>query len=274
MAIADAAEAEPLPHGRRLANVGAAPREVRAGEEGPREVNRRASLPTADELFGLGSREQRPPTPTEPDPEPVDGRAFAALRRVTAPEGPAVHAARERAGGVVDVPQPEIGALLRWAVTTSGARTVVELGAAGGVSGLWLLSALPERGVLTSIEVDPHAHDVAKETFRSVGAGTRVRSILGDAASVLPRLSDGGYDLAILQGAASGYPEELGHVRRLLRPGGMLVARRVLRRGDDDDALTRFLQELVEDAAFDAVVLPIDDGLALATRLDGGRLGA
>lgn len=197
----------------------------------------------------------------------MDAKVLAEVRRLVAAEDELIGAARERAGARVLPPSPEVGALLRWAVANTGARTAVEIGSAGGVSGLWLLSALPARGIVTSIDPDPHAHGLAAQAFAEAAAGARVRSILGDPATVLPRLSDGAYDLALLQAVPSDYPAQLTHARRLLRPGGILIARGVLRPGEHGDALARFVQDLAEDEAFSAVVLPIDDGLALATRL-------
>lgn len=196
----------------------------------------------------------------------MEAEVLAEVRRLTAAEDEAITAAREHAGTVLTPPSPEVGALLRWAALTCNARAAVEIGAAGGVSGLWLLRALPDRGVLTSIEPDPHAHGLASRAFETVGAGARVRSILGDPRTVLPRLSDGAYDLALIQADAAGYPGYLEEARRLLRPGAIVVARGVLRHGESADALARFVQTLAEDEGFSAVVLPLEDGLALATR--------
>jgi predicted O-methyltransferase YrrM len=125
---------------------------------------------------------------------------------------------------------------------------------------------LAERGVLTSIDPDPHAHALADEAFAHAAAGTRVRSILGEPATVLPRLSDGVYDLALLQARPAGNESDLDHVRRLLRIGGMLIVRGILRPGEHGDAHARLLAALAEDEHFVTTVLPIDDGLVLATR--------
>ena len=230
-------------------------------------MNRRASLPGADELFGLGNRQPETDEETANEAGDVSSRALAAARRLFAPEDDTLVAARDRAGATLDLPRPEVGALLRWTVKTCDARTAVEVGSAGGVSGLWLLGALPERGVLTSIEPDPDAHALAGETFRSANPGPRLRSIRGDSTTVLPRLSDGSYDLVLLQANPADYPQELAHARRLLRPGGVLVARGVLRSGEYAGALNRFLEELADDSRFSSIVLPVDDGLVMATRL-------
>ena len=196
----------------------------------------------------------------------MDTDVQAEVRRLFAPEEGARAIARERAADTVRPPSPEVGALLQWVATTCQARAAVEIGGAGGVSGLWLLDGLGEGGVLTSIEADPHAHGLATSAYADAEVGTRVRAILGQPEAVLPRLSDGVYDLMLLQAGPSGYADALDHARRLLRPGGVLVARGVLRHGDHADSLARFLDDLAADDLLAATVLPLDDGLALATR--------
>lgn len=197
----------------------------------------------------------------------MDTDVLAEVRRLIAPEEGPLAAARERAPASLSPPPPEIGALVAWAATTCGARTAVEVGSAAGITGLWLLPHLAERGVLTSIEADPHAHGLATQAFVDAGVHGRVRAIQSDPLAVLPRLSDAAYDLVLLQGGPDGYPAALDHARRLLRPGGMLLARGVLRPGTHADALARFLDDLASDEHLTATVLPLDDGLALATRL-------
>jgi predicted O-methyltransferase YrrM len=236
-------------------------------------VSRRVSLPGVDELFGASSTaapaERSPARDEGPDEQRAEAEvaeALTAVRRLAAVEDPAMLAAR-RAAEHLAPPSPEVGALLRWAVTATHARTVVEIGAAGGLSGLWVLTGLPEGGVLTSLEPDPDGHTVARRAFDGGQAGTRVRAIQGDAATLLSRLADGSYDLVILQAEPAAYPEHLGRARTLLRPGGMLVARGVLPAGEHAEPLGRFLHDLVEDPGFSATVLPMDDGIAIATRL-------
>jgi predicted O-methyltransferase YrrM len=188
------------------------------------------------------------------------------IRRLFAPEEGARATARARAVEPVHPPSPEVGSLLQWAAVTCGARTAVEVGGAGGVSGLWLLEGLGAGGVLTSIEPDPHAHGLATTAYADADVGTRVRAILGQPDQVLPRLSDGAYDLMLLQTGPAGYVDALVHARRLLRPGGLLLARGILRPGDHADTVARFLDDLATDEAMTATLLPLDGGLVIATR--------
>lgn len=195
----------------------------------------------------------------------MDGDPLGSARRLVAPEGEVQAAVRSRAAKVTRPPWPEAGALLRWMALRLQARSVVEIGSAGGVSALWLLEGLGDRGLMTSIERDPQLHGMAAKAYEEAGCTHRVRSILGDAESVLPRLSDASYDLVLLQDDdANRYPALLRGAVRLLRDRGTLVARGVLRRGPGADALAQFLEELAEADGVVASILDIDDGLALA----------
>ena len=230
-------------------------------------MSRRPSLPGIDELFGASAAAS---SPAEPEVEEtvagIDPTMLAGSRRLIAAEDGLLAATRKTAESVLTPPSPELGSLLRWAVSVTGAKAIVEVGTSAGVSGLWMLDALPARGVLTSIEPDEHTHRLASEAFRSAAAGTRVRSIHGDAGTVLPRLADKGYDLVVLQASPASFAEDLIHARRLLREGGMLIVRGVLRGGVNAEANARFLHEFGEDPWLHCAVLPFDDGVALATR--------
>lgn len=190
------------------------------------------------------------------------------LRRVVAPETDALAVARARAQATATLPLPEVGALLRFAAAHTRARTVVEIGSAGGVSGLWLLSGLADGGVLTSIEPDAHTHALAADAYTDGEVTARVRSILGDPMAVLPRLSDDGYDLMLVQSTARIVVDTLDHAHRLLRPGGLYIARGVLAPGPDADLLAEFVAQTVTDERFDATLLPFDHGILLADRRD------
>jgi predicted O-methyltransferase YrrM len=196
----------------------------------------------------------------------VDADVLAEVRRLVAAEDDTLAAVRSRAEQGARVPTPEVGAFLRWAAASVAARTVVEIGAAGGLTGLWLLRGMEERGVLTSVEQDPHQHGLATTAYADAGLTERVRSILGDPGAVLPRLSDDGYQLCLIQGKPADYPSYLDHALRLVRPGGLIVARDVLVGGASAaDPLAVFTERLATDERLLTTVLPIDGGLALAS---------
>lgn len=181
----------------------------------------------------------------------------------------AVHAARARSSATDHVPDDATGQFLAWLARGHGVRAAVEVGSAAGVSGLWLLRGLADRGVLTSVEEDAHRHGLATQAYAEAGVADRVRAIEGDPATVLPRLADGGYDLVLLQQGDD--PDALRHARRLVREDGVVVARRAGAKRPARGVVQGLTgaedaSDLVDDADFDTVVLPVDDGLLLARR--------
>ncbi len=116
------------------------------------------------------------------------------------------------------------GALLRFLAAAIGARTVVEIGTGCGSSGIWLLRGMRPDAVLTSVDVEPEHQRMARKAFAEAGfAGNQYRLILGRALDVLPRLSDGAYDLVFCDADSREYPDYLEAALRLLRVGGIVA---------------------------------------------------
>ena len=191
------------------------------------------------------------------------------LRRMFAAEDEVLADARRRAADL-DPPEPEEAALLAWLAAglapPGPPAEVVEVGAAGGVTALWLLTGLPAGGSITSIEAEPDAHARASEAVEVAGRGDRVRAILGAPADVLPRLADARYGLCLLQTPPGQHLGLLPDALRLLAPGGTLVARGVLRRGEHGASVARFLDAVASEPRLRATVLHEHDGVLLATR--------
>jgi predicted O-methyltransferase YrrM len=129
----------------------------------------------------------------------------------------------EDLGGTEPV-APATGAVLRFLATAISARAVVEIGTGCGSSGIWLLRGMRPGGVLTSVDTEPEYQRLARKVFAEAGfASNQARLILGRALDVLPRLSDGGYDLVFCDADVASYPEYLAEGLRLLRAGGVIV---------------------------------------------------
>jgi len=192
----------------------------------------------------------------------------AVARAMQEREDEPLRAARARSEEAdIDCVSQATGALLRFLARIKGARTVVEVGTGGGYSGLWLLGGIDPRGTLTTIEIEPDRQVLAQRAFAEAGQTRRVRSMLGPALTVLPKLADGGYDLVFIDAARPEYPDYFAHARRLLRPGGVLVADDVLAPGPhgvdpDADAIAAFLGAVGEDADLHPVLL--GDGVLAA----------
>ena len=79
-------------------------------------------------------------------------------------------------------------------------------------------------GVLTTVDIEAEHQRLAKQTFAEAGIpAQRVRTISGAALDVLPRLTDGHYDLVFCDGDKAEYAAYLNEALRLLRPGGVVA---------------------------------------------------
>jgi predicted O-methyltransferase YrrM len=172
---------------------------------------------------------------------------------------------------------PGGGAALRFLATALGARHVVEVGTGCGVSGLWLLRGMAADGVLTTIDVEAEHQRLAKQAFAEAGiASGRARLISGRALDVLPRLTDGAYDLAFFDADKAEYADYLTEAIRLLRPGGIvafgnaLARNRVGESGARDEytvAVRELGKRVRDDERLVPAMLPVGDGLLVAVRL-------
>jgi predicted O-methyltransferase YrrM len=166
------------------------------------------------------------------------------------------------------------GAVLRFLAASISARSVVEIGTGAGVSGTWLLRGMAEDGVLTSIDLEAEHQRIARETYANAGFATsRVRLISGRALEVLPRLSDGAYDLVFIDAAKSEYADYLAEALRLLRPGGIVAIDNALwhgrvadssNRDPDTIAIRDLLRGIRDDERLVPLLLPSGDGLLAA----------
>ncbi|HEX3707518.1 MAG TPA: O-methyltransferase [Mycobacteriales bacterium] len=166
------------------------------------------------------------------------------------------------------------GAVLRFLAAAIQARSIVEIGTGAGVSGTWLLQGMAPDGLLTSIDIEAEHQRVAKQTFLDAGfALSRFRLMTGSALDVLPRLSDGGYDMVFGDAAKEEYSVYFDEAVRLLRPGGILAFDNALWHGRVADesnreagtvAVRELLRRVREDERLVPLLIPSGDGLLVA----------
>ncbi len=174
---------------------------------------------------------------------------------------------------------PAGGAALRFIAAAINARTVVEIGTGCGTSGIWLLRGMRPDAVLTSVDAEPEHQRLARKAFTVAGfASNRYRLISGKALEVLPRLTDGAYDMVFCDGDKQEYPDYLAAALRLLRPGGVVAFDNALwggrvadpARSDPDTVAIRNLCDQVrDDDRLVPALLPVGDGLLAAVKRAG-----
>jgi predicted O-methyltransferase YrrM len=164
---------------------------------------------------------------------------------------------------------PVVGATLRFLAASVGARTVVEIGTGCGVSGIWLLRGMRPGATLTSVDTEPEYHRLARKAFTQAGfAQNQCRLILGRAFDVLPRLSDGAYDMVFCDADPRDYADYLTAALRLLRPGGVVAFNNVLGAEQDpaDGPAPDVARQVRDDDRLVPVLLPLGDGLLAAVK--------
>lgn len=166
------------------------------------------------------------------------------------------------------------------AVLAANRRSVVEVGTAIGYSTLWTAIGLPSDGTIVTIDPDRSRTDRAREYWRRAGVPDSRISVVNRPAleaftSASPQLA-GPFDLVFIDALKDEYLAYLVALMDRLAPGAVLVADNVLwsgrtsgarpsRPGDGSDALREFCARVCADPAFETTILPIGDGLLIAT---------
>ena len=113
------------------------------------------------------------------------------------------------------------------------AKRILEIGALGGYSTIWLARALDETGKLTSIELEAKHAKVAKDNIARAGLSDKVEIMVGDALKILPELEKDKtpYDLVFLDADKTQYVDYFNSVLILSRKGTVILADNVIREG-------------------------------------------
>ena len=143
-----------------------------------------------------------------------------------------------KANRKADLPAIDVTALqgkfLEILVRTTGARRVLEIGTLGGYSTLWLASALPENGVVVTLELEPRHAGVAMHNLKSAGLANKVDLRVGPAAKTLKALAQehtAPFDFIFIDADKASYPEYLEWSMKLSRTGTLIVTDNVVRDG-------------------------------------------
>jgi predicted O-methyltransferase YrrM len=118
----------------------------------------------------------------------------------------------------------DTGEFLAVLVKATLARRVLEIGTSNGYSTLWLASAAREiGGSVTTVEKSQYKIELAAKNFARSGLASLISQIHDDAGRLLERCADGVFDLIFLDSERPEYVGWWPQVRRVLRPGGLLV---------------------------------------------------
>jgi predicted O-methyltransferase YrrM len=159
----------------------------------------------------------------------------------------------------------EDGRFLRVLVATRGAKSILEIGAASGYSGIWLgLGARESGGRVVAIEYDPQRAKEAAENVRQAGVNDVVRVVQGDAFAEIPRLP-GTFDLVFLDAWKPDYKKFFDLVYPRLNPGGVFVAHNVVNKKSEMEPFLRTI--LTHPSLFTTIVSPSGEGMSVSYKI-------
>ena len=215
--------------------------------------------------------------------EHVFGERDLAYIEATSPMLDAALAAIELAAEPESIPILDRASGRVVAALMAGRRRVVEVGTAIGYSTLWLALATAPDGRIVTIDPDRARTDRARAFWREAGVPdariTVVNAPALEAFAAGDEALTGPFDAAFIDALKPEYGAYLEALVPRLAPGALVIADNVLwsgrvsgareaAQGDEStQALRAFNAAMLADPRFRAAILPIGDGLLVATFL-------
>jgi predicted O-methyltransferase YrrM len=160
----------------------------------------------------------------------------------------------------------DTGEFLAVLVRATVARRVLEIGTSNGYSTLWLASAAGAiGGSVTTVELSEYKIGLAIANFARSGLASQITLLHEDAGRVLQRSADGAFDLVFLDSERPAYPRWWPHLKRVLRPGGLLVVDNATSHAAE---MAPFVALVAADVSFVTSLVPVGNGEFLAVKAE------
>ena len=165
---------------------------------------------------------------------------------------------------------PEQASFMQILLKLAHAKDVVEVGTLAGYSAIAMARALPEGGLVRTIELNPKHAEFARRWVARSDVAARVVVHQGGGMNVLPGFATGSADAAFLDADKGSYSSYLEECLRIVRPGGLILADNAFAFGQllDSNATDRevpavraFNEVMAKEARLHSVIVPIGDGL-------------
>ena len=159
----------------------------------------------------------------------------------------------------------EDGRFLRVLVAMRSAKSVLEIGAASGYSGIWLgLGARESGGKVVSIEYDPERAKEAAGNISRAGLTDVVRVVHGDAFKEIPKLQ-GTFDFVFLDAWKPDYQKFFDIVFPRMTPGAVFAAHNVVNKKTEMEPFLKTIQ--THPQLFTSIVSPGSEGMSVSVKL-------
>ena len=158
----------------------------------------------------------------------------------------------------------DTGEFLSVLVQATAARRVLEIGTSNGYSTLWLANAARATGgAVTTVELSDYKVSLARQNFSRSGLAAFITLVQDDAGRVLERAVDASFDLVFLDSERPEYPGWWPHLKRVLRPGGLLVVDNAT---SHPEQMAPFVALVKADTDFTTSLVPVGNGEFLAVK--------
>ena len=158
----------------------------------------------------------------------------------------------------------DTGEFLVVLVKAMDARRVLEIGTSNGYSTLWLARAARDvGGAVTTVEVSELKISLAKANFARSGLERFITLVHDNAGNVLARTPEASVDLLFLDSERPEYPGWWPHLKRVLRPGGLLVVDNATSHAEQ---MAPFVALVTADPTFTTSLVPVGNGEFLAVK--------
>lgn len=171
--------------------------------------------------------------------------------------------------------------ILQFLIRGFGVKKIVEFGTLFGYSALAMANALPDDGLLITLEKEQKHHAWAAETFKSSTAGEKITSLCGEANDLARSIEDRGpFDMVFIDANKSGYLDYLDWAEKNVRRGGLIVGDNTFLWGalwsdsarenvgeKQANVMKEFNSRLADPKKYNSTLIPTVEGLTVAQKL-------
>jgi predicted O-methyltransferase YrrM len=158
----------------------------------------------------------------------------------------------------------DTGEFLVVLVKAMDATRVLEIGTSNGYSTLWLARAARDvGGAVTTVEVSELKISLAKANFARSGLERFITLVHDNAGNVLRGMPEASVDLLFLDSERPEYPGWWPDLKRVLRPGGLLVVDNATSHAEQ---MAPFVGLVTADPTFTTSLVPVGNGEFLAVK--------
>lgn len=158
----------------------------------------------------------------------------------------------------------DTGEFLSVLVRATAARWILEIGTSNGYSTLWLAEAARATGgAVTTVEFSEYKLGLAAVNFARSGLASFITPVHDDAGRFLQRSAQSAFDFIFLDSERPEYPGWWPQLRRVLRPGGLLVVDNAISHVEQMAPLVALAQA---DPLFATSLVPVGKGEFLAVK--------